>query len=229
MALSTLSFPSLSTFIRFLAGEGAARDEIRTFLRQFLTNAQAVETATAAAQVDATAGIADAATAQAAADAAQADATQALADAATADAKAVDVGQRADNQVCNSGQITDGTTAGKLKTVADVSTRVWGKLYFKAATDDLWDLSAKIDTIAAKYRAYWLYLDSAGNASVETDDESGATDSDSEVAAIVALPAWDTTKCVVGAYVAGPSTDFNNVAGLAAQGTIVNGWPSSIV
>ena len=229
MALSTLSFPSLSTFIRFLAGEGAARDEIRTFLRQFLTNAQAVETATAAAQVDATAGIADAATAQAAADAAQADATQALADAATADAKAVDVGQRADNQVCNSGQITDGTTAGKLKTVADVSTRVWGKLNFKAATDDLWDLSAKIDTIAAKYRAYWLYLDSAGNASVETDDDSGATDSDSEVAAIVALPAWDTTKCVVGAYVAGPSTDFNNVAGLAAQGTIVNGWPSSIV
>lgn len=77
MALATLSLPSVGTFIRFLAGDGPARDTIRTFLRELLDNAQAVET-------DAASGIADAATAQAAADAAQADATTAIADAATA-------------------------------------------------------------------------------------------------------------------------------------------------
>ena len=186
------------------------------------TYALADDSDVAAAQADATQALADAA-------AAQADATQGIADAASALGTAQDVGQRSDNEVANSGQIADGTTDGKLKTAVDVDTRIWGQLRTKAATDDLWDLSGKTDTLAAKYRAYWLYLDSAGAASVATADESGATDSASEAAAIAALPAWDTTKCVVGCYVAGPLTDFNGVAGLAAQGTIINGWPSAVV
>lgn len=219
---------SLQALADLLGGESLA--ELTTTDKTSLVAAiNELVTTIAAAQADATTGIADAATAQAAADAAQADATQGIADAATALGTAQDVGQRADNQVANSGQIADGTTDGKLKTAVDVDTRIWGQLRTKAATDDLWDLTTKIDTIAAKYRAYWLYLDSNGAASVVTADESGASDAASEAAAIAALPAWDTTKCVVGCYVAGPLTDFNGVAGLTAQGTVINGWPSAVV
>ncbi|MCI0346684.1 MAG: hypothetical protein L0221_14770, partial [Chloroflexi bacterium] len=62
--------------------------------------------------------------------------------------------------------ITDGTTAGKLKTRADVDFSIGGVLYRKAATDDLWDLSAETDTTGAQYRAYYLYLDASGTATI---------------------------------------------------------------
>lgn len=116
--------------------------------------------------------------------------------------------------------IADGTTAGKLKLAADAEYCIGGTFYRKAATDDLWDLSAKTDTTGAQYRAYWLYLDSSGTASL--GDGANAA---SAAAAIAALPAITSTKAVIGCYVAGLSTDFNGVAGLASQGTIYNGHP----
>lgn len=104
-----------------------------------------------------------------------------------------------------------------------VSYELAGVTYKKVMTDDLWDLSAETDTIAAKYRAYWLCLDSGGTASIVK--QTGA-DSASAAAAIAALPKVTVTKAVLGVYVAGPSTDFNGAAGLAAQGTIYDGLPA---
>ena len=123
----------------------------------------------------------------------------------------------------SSGAIANGTTAGKLKTAAACSFKIAGVLYAKAIADDLWDLSAKTDTIAAQYRAYALYLDANGAATL--GDGANAA---SVAAALLALPAFDATKAVIGVYVAGPSTDFNAAGGLAAQGTIYNGLPDGV-
>lgn len=119
--------------------------------------------------------------------------------------------------------IADGTTAGTLKTTASVSHRIEGVAYTKAATDNLWDLSAETDTGAAAYRAYWLYLDSAGAASIGAGDDAA-----SAAAALAALPARSETKSVVGVFVADPSCDFDNAGGLAAQGTIYDGLPEGV-
>ena len=119
--------------------------------------------------------------------------------------------------------IADGLTDGKLKTVAAVDFTVAGFRYNKAATDDLWDLSAETDTIAAQYRAYWLYLDAAGVASI-----AAGANAASEAAALLALPNITETKSVIGTYVAGPSTDFNGAAHLTAQGTITDGIPAGV-
>lgn len=119
--------------------------------------------------------------------------------------------------------ITDGTTAGNLKIRADVEYTIAGTMYRKAATDDLWNLSGETDTTGAQYRAYWLYLDSAGTASIAAGSNAA-----SSAAALAALPALDGTKAVIGVYVAGLSTDFDDAGGLAAQGTITDGFPAAI-
>lgn len=120
--------------------------------------------------------------------------------------------------------IADATAAGKLKNTADACYRVAGQVYLAAAADPMWDLSAEVDTDATHYRAYWLYLDSAGAGSIVagTDTEGSAA------LAIAALPAQASDKAVAGVYVAGPSTDFDGVAGLDAQGDIINGWPTAL-
>jgi hypothetical protein len=120
--------------------------------------------------------------------------------------------------------IADGGTDGKLQTANSISFSIDGELYTKAGTDNLWDLTAQTDTIAAQYRAYALYLDSSGTASIGAGSNAA-----SAAAALAALPAFVATKCVVGVYVAGPSCDFNGAAGLEAQGTVHNGTPSGAV
>lgn len=131
---------------------------------------------------------------------------------------------RMNNGVVDCPTLADGTTAGKIKTVAPAGFRVAGALYNKGNTDDLWDLSAEIDTDGTHYRAYWLYIDTGGTASFV----AGTDALTSEALAIAALPAVDTTKGVFGVYVAGPSTDFNGVAGLDSYGTYINGWPAAL-
>lgn len=130
---------------------------------------------------------------------------------------------RVENRLLDVAGLDDGTTDGKLKTAEDIGYTIDGTVYAKAATDDLWDLSAATDTIAAQYRAYWLYLDDEGVATVAAGSNAA-----SEAAAIAALPAPTATKCVIGVYVAGPETDFNGVAGLATQGTLIEGWPAAV-
>ena len=117
--------------------------------------------------------------------------------------------------------IADGLTDGKLKTVAATDFHIAQWKYSKAATDDLWDLSAETDTTATQYRAYWLYLDSAGVATIV----AGTTVTGGRADALAGLPIHDESKSIAGCYVADPSTDFNGVAGLAAQGTVYNGIP----
>lgn len=119
--------------------------------------------------------------------------------------------------------IANGTTAGQLKTTADADYRIAGVAYSKAATDDLWDLSGETDTDASSYRAYWLYLDSSGTASVAAGE-----DATSEANALRDLPDLDEAKAIIGVYVAGTSTDFDDAGGLAAQGTIHDGIPDGV-
>ena len=129
---------------------------------------------------------------------------------------------REQNGAATSGQIADGTTDGKIKTVASCDYKIAGQLFTKAITDDLWNLTAEVDTDGTHYRAYWLYLAANGTASI-----AAGTDALTSAAnAIAALPALDSSKAAIGVYVAGPSTDFNGAAGLTAQGTLINGYPS---
>ena len=118
--------------------------------------------------------------------------------------------------------IGNGGTAGRLRTNSAITYRIGGTLYAKASTDDLWNLSAQTDTTGAQYRAFWLYLDSSGTATIAAGENAA-----SAALAIAALPAVTSTKAVVGCFVAGLSTDFDAVGGLAAQGTIYNGYPTA--
>ncbi len=115
--------------------------------------------------------------------------------------------------------IGNGTTSGRLRTNAAVNYRVAGVEYSKASTDDLWDLSAETATDASSYRAYWLYLDSAGASSFVAGGDKG-----SAALALADLPDVVETKSILGVFVAGPSTNFANA--LAAQGTIYDGIPA---
>lgn len=119
--------------------------------------------------------------------------------------------------------IADGTTDGKLQSTASVDFKVAGVKATKAATDDLWDLSAETDTTASQYRAYWLYLDASGTASIAAGE-----DATTAALALQALPDIDETQSVIGVFVADPSCDFNGAAGLAAQGTIYDGIPAGV-
>lgn len=124
----------------------------------------------------------------------------------------------------NPGLIANGTTAGKLKTVTTTTTfKIDGVDYTKGATDDLWDLSAEVDTTSAQYRAYWLYLDDAGVATIAAGENSVNGE-----LALKALPDLDPTRSIIGIYVAGPSTDFNGVAGLDSYGDIYDRVPSGV-
>ena len=125
---------------------------------------------------------------------------------------------RAGGSAKASAAIANGTTPGNLKTVVAVDYAIGGLVpaVQLAITDDLWDLSAETDTTATQFRSYWLYQDGTFLASPNVE---------SAVDALNSLPAPDTAKSIVGAYVAGVSTDFDAAGGLAAQGTIHNGVP----
>ena len=129
--------------------------------------------------------------------------------------------QRLENSTVSYAAVANATTNGKLKTTNPADFRVAGAIYHKDATDNLWDLTGQSATDGTHYRAFWLYLDASGTASI-----AAGTDALTSAAnALAALPAVDSTKSVIGVYVAGPSTNFANA--LAAQGTIYNGWPAT--
>lgn len=123
----------------------------------------------------------------------------------------------------SSGGIGNGGTAGRLRTNASITFAIAGLQYTKSSTDDLWNLSAQTDTTASQYRAFWLYLDSSGTASI-----GAGSNASTAALALKALPALTETKSVIGVFVAGPSTDFDAAGGLAAQGTIYNGVPAGV-
>jgi hypothetical protein len=72
-----------------------------------------------------------------------------------------------DNYSCGAANLGIGTTTSKVRTTTNVAQYVIdGRAYFKAATDDLFTLSGTA-LAANEVCAFFLYLDSAGTASVE--------------------------------------------------------------
>lgn len=122
------------------------------------------------------------------------------------------------NRALGFADIANGTTNGKFKTLADVSHSIGSAVYKKAATDDLWTLSAIATMSAGQYRAVTLYLDSAGTASIDS-----GTVATTAALALAACPVVPPTKSIVGVFVAGPSTNFGNA--LTSQGTLYHGIP----
>jgi hypothetical protein len=118
--------------------------------------------------------------------------------------------------------IGNGTTAGRLRTNAAISYSINGQIYTKASTDDFWNLSALTALTATQFRAHALCILANGNAALINGPVATTSD-----AALEGLT-WDLieeSRVVVGIYVAGNSTDYT--AALAAQGTIVHGWPNA--
>lgn len=118
--------------------------------------------------------------------------------------------------------LANGEITGNLKTSNAVDFTIAGQFYTKAATDNFWDFSGETDTGAGEYRAYWLYVDSAGTASFVAGSEAST-----EAAALQGLPDPDVTKSIFGAFVAAPNADFDGDA-LDGLGTIINGVPSTL-
>ena len=127
------------------------------------------------------------------------------------------------NSALNSGAIANGTTNGKLKTVADVAYRIGGVLYKKTATDDLWTLSGLATLSTGQYRATLLLLNTSGTASIA----SGSVKTTAADALADAASGLDAAKAVIGVFVAGPSTNYANA--LSGQGTIYNGLPDGVL
>ena len=125
------------------------------------------------------------------------------------------------NSTCNAGGLQAGTTAGKLKTVNNVSFRIDGQLYYKAATDDLFDLSAEVTLPASTYRAYWVLLSTAGAASIVHG--ANAASAALALADLVANQVPDATKSIIGCYVSSAAQNFGN----ALTGTFYDGIPVS--
>lgn len=118
--------------------------------------------------------------------------------------------------------IGNGTTAGRLRTTGSTTFRINGQLYSKASTDDLWNLSALTNVGAGVYRGVALCISDAGVATIV----AGTANADAEAAARAALALVPSTVAVLGVYIAGPSTDWDDAGGLAAQGEIRVGRPA---
>lgn len=117
--------------------------------------------------------------------------------------------------------ITQGGTAGKIKSAMDLEFVIGGQLYVKAPTDNLWDLTGVANTDASHYTAVALYLDASGTASIAATapQTSGAL-------ALAALEAIPSTKARIGVFLAGLSTNFGSA--LNAQGTYYIGQPGAL-
>jgi hypothetical protein len=111
------------------------------------------------------------------------------------------------------GIVQPATTAGKVKTTAACQYCIAGTGYQKAATDNLFDLTA-ITTGAAGYAKVLLQLDTSGNATVKKGAEAASL-------AAAAFPAPDAGKCPVGWVQLSPSY----AGGALAQSQLFDGTP----
>lgn len=123
-----------------------------------------------------------------------------------------------------SAKLAAGTTAGKIKTVATIDFRIGGRLYTKAATDDLWDLSGETTLGTGVYKAAILYLDASGAATYTLT--ASATSAALALRAVgdLALGGYVSTKSVIGIYV---STAAQNWGSGGLGGTYYNGIPEA--
>lgn len=108
-----------------------------------------------------------------------------------------------DNYALTSGALAIGTTVQKVKTAKDVNYVINGRAYLKAATDDLFTLSGTTST-ARQVTAFYLWLDTAGAASVTQSAIKEASTSTSTTTRYVAGSfGWPevTDKALIGAVV----------------------------
>lgn len=123
-----------------------------------------------------------------------------------------------------SAKLAAGTTAGKIKTVADIDFRIGGRLFTKAATDDLWNLSGETTLGSGVYKAAILYLDASGTATYTLT--AAATSAALALRAVgdLTLGGYVSTKSVIGIYV---STAAQNWGSGGLGGTYYNGIPEA--
>lgn len=125
------------------------------------------------------------------------------------------------NAVLGYATITNGTTAGKLRTTAAAAFRVDGQAYTKASTDDLWAFAAEAALTDGQYRAYWLYVDAAGAGSIER-----GTVAASATLARAGLSEPSASKSVFGVFTAGSAGATDFTAALTSQGAVAHGIPA---
>lgn len=116
--------------------------------------------------------------------------------------------------------ITSGATAGYAKLTNTITYLVGGTEYVKAATDNLWDLSAESYN-ASLFRSYLLLLSAEGTASFT----SASSTSRALAIQSVLVKHTDTTKAAVGCFTADNATTLGNSA-LAVQGSFNQGLPA---
>ncbi len=123
-----------------------------------------------------------------------------------------------------SAKLAAGTTSGKIKTVADIDFRIGGRLFTKAATDDLWNLSGETTLGTGLHKAAVLYLDASGAATYALT--AAATSAPLALRAVgdLTLGGYVSTKSVIGVYV---STAAQNWASGGLGGTYYNGIPEA--
>lgn len=123
-----------------------------------------------------------------------------------------------------SARLAAGTTAGKIKTVADVDFRIGGRLYTKAATDDLWNLSGETTLASGTYKAAILYLDASGTATYTLTSAQTSAALALRAVGDLTLGGYVSTKSVIGIYV---STAAQNWGSGGLGGTYYNGIPEA--
>lgn len=136
---------------------------------------------------------------------------------------------RRDNVCIQNGALAIGTTTQKAKTVNAITYTINGRVYNKAATDDLFTLSGNTLT-ARQTGVFWLWLDASGTASVTQSDIKEADTSTSTTTRYVSGAfEWPEVvdKCCVGALLiknAGSSFVPGTTA-LTSVTTYVNAGP----
>ena len=136
---------------------------------------------------------------------------------------------RRDNVCLSAGGLAIGTTNSKAKTVNPITYTINGRTYTKAATDDLFTLAGT--TLAARQTGvFWLWLDSAGTASVTQSDIKEASTSTSTTTRYVSGAfEWPDVvdKCLVGALSVtnAGSTFVPGTTALTTVTTYINGGP----
>lgn len=134
-----------------------------------------------------------------------------------------------DNVCLTAGGLAIGTTTQKAKTVNAITYTINGRTYTKAATDDLFTLSGTTST-ARQVCVFWLWLDSAGTATVTQSAIKEASTSTSTTTRYVA-GAFDwpdvVDKCCVGALTVtnGASSFVPGTTALTTVTTYVNAGP----
>ena len=113
-----------------------------------------------------------------------------------------------------------GTTAGKVKSKIGFSYKIGDSIYYKPATDDLWDLTGLTD-LTTNYAKVLLLIDSAGTCTAQ-DGTHGATLADA------AFPRLADDQVIVGYLTIGDGTahDWSAEAVTADGGVLYSGIPN---